>query len=49
VLKQAGQFLSSVRCVLHYRTQSDRNLLDFDAQENISGQAFARGRTRRNG
>jgi [protein-PII] uridylyltransferase len=44
-LKEAAGFLAAVRCFLHYNGQSDRNLLDFEAQENITGQAFARGRS----
>ena len=44
-MKEAADFLSTVRCFLHYSGQSDRNLLDFDAQENIAAQAFSGGRS----
>ncbi len=44
-LSQAGEFLSAVRCFLHYRAQSDRNLLDVEAQEQIAGQPFSRAQT----
>ena len=37
-LKGAGEFLSAVRCFLHYQSQSDRNLLDVEAQERIVAQ-----------
>src|ERR1700734_2374207 len=40
-LKQAGEFLSAVRCFLHYQSQSDRNLLDVDAQERMHAQPFS--------
>src|SRR4029077_14875943 len=38
-LKKAADYLSAVRCFLHYNGQSDRNLLDFEAQESIAGQS----------
>ncbi len=41
-LKQAGEFLSAVRCFLHYQAQSDRNLLDVEAQERLLAQPFSR-------
>ncbi len=41
-LSQAGEFLSTVRCFLHYHAQSDRNLLDLEAQEQIVAQLFSR-------
>ena len=41
-LKQAGEFLSGVRCFLHYYAQSDRNLLDSEAQERMVAQPFNR-------
>jgi [protein-PII] uridylyltransferase len=34
-LNQAGEFISAVRCFLHYQSQGDRNLLDAEAQERI--------------
>jgi [protein-PII] uridylyltransferase len=45
-LNRAGEFLSSVRCFLHYQFQSDRNLLDAEAQERILAQPFTRDKTR---
>ncbi|MBZ5610519.1 MAG: hypothetical protein LAP38_19835 [Acidobacteriia bacterium] len=45
-LRQAAAFVSAARCFLHYRAHSDRNFLDFEAQENIAGQPFARGQSR---
>jgi [protein-PII] uridylyltransferase len=44
-LNRAGEFLSAVRCFLHYYSQSDRNLLDLDAQERIIAQPFSRAKT----
>jgi [protein-PII] uridylyltransferase len=44
-LNQAGEFLSAVRCFLHYHSQSDRNLLDVEAQEQILAQPFSRAKT----
>ena len=41
-LDQAAEFLSSVRCFLHYQSKSDRNLLDLDAQEKMLAQPFSR-------
>jgi [protein-PII] uridylyltransferase len=41
-LADAGAFLSSIRCFLHYQTNSDRNLLDIEAQEKILAQPFTR-------
>jgi [protein-PII] uridylyltransferase len=41
-LVDAGAFLSSIRCFLHYQTSSDRNLLDVDAQERLLAQPFTR-------
>src|ERR1700733_4578210 len=41
-LSQAGEFLSTVRCFLHYHAQSDRNLLDVEPQEQIVAQLFSR-------
>ena len=37
----AVAFVSSVRCLLHYRAGQDRNTLDFEAQANLSQQKFA--------
>jgi [protein-PII] uridylyltransferase len=44
-LNQAGEFLSAVRCFLHYHSQSDRNLLDVEAQEQMVAQPFSRAKT----
>jgi [protein-PII] uridylyltransferase len=44
-LNQAGEFLSAVRCFLHYQSRSDRNLLDVEAQERIVAQQFSRAQT----
>jgi [protein-PII] uridylyltransferase len=44
-LNQAGEFLSAVRCFLHYYSQSDRNLLDLESQERILTQPFSRAKT----
>lgn len=41
-LLQAAEFLSGVRCFLHYQAQSDTNLLDQQAQERIAVQPFNR-------
>jgi [protein-PII] uridylyltransferase len=43
-LNQAGEFFSTVRCFLHYQCQTDRNLLDAEAQERIRTQAFSRSK-----
>src|SRR5580704_6813058 len=42
-LNQAGEFLSAVRCFLHYQSRSDRNVLDVEAQERILAQPAAHG------
>ncbi len=39
-LEPARSFLSGLRCFLHYRAGRDSNLLTFDAQEEITEQAF---------
>src|SRR5580704_13095049 len=44
-LNQAGEFLSAVRCFLHYQSQSDRNLLDAEAQERILARPFTRAKS----
>ncbi|HEX5227393.1 MAG TPA: hypothetical protein VFW44_06765, partial [Bryobacteraceae bacterium] len=44
-LKRAGEFLSSVRCFLHFHSQSDRNLLDLESQQRLLAQPFARGKS----
>jgi [protein-PII] uridylyltransferase len=44
-LVQAGEFLSSVRCFLHYQARSDRNLLDVEAQERILARPFTRAKS----
>jgi [protein-PII] uridylyltransferase len=41
-LADAGAFLSSIRCFLHYLASSDRNLLDIEAQEKLLAQPFTR-------
>jgi len=41
-LNRAVAFLSTVRCFLHYQFQSDRNLLDLEAEERIIVQPFSR-------
>jgi len=43
-LNQAGEFLSAVRCFLHYQSQSDRNVLDAEAQERILARPFSRAK-----
>ena len=48
-LSQAGEFLSTVRCFLHYQSQSDRNLLDTEAQEQILAQPFSRAKATHDG
>jgi [protein-PII] uridylyltransferase len=40
----AAAFVSSLRCFLHYRAASDHNVLDFEAQESLARQPFARSR-----
>jgi [protein-PII] uridylyltransferase len=42
-LSRAVNIVSSVRCFLHYRTASDRNTLDFEAQASLAQQKFALG------
>src|ERR1700733_664969 len=44
-LDRAGEFLSAVRCFLHYQSRSDRNLLDAEAQERILAQPFSGAKT----
>ena len=44
---QAGEFLSAVRCFLHYHSHSDRNLLDVEAQEQMLAQPFTRAKRSR--
>jgi [protein-PII] uridylyltransferase len=41
-LVDAGAFLSSIRCFLHYQANSDRNLLDIEGQEKLLAQPFMR-------
>jgi len=43
-LKQAGGFLSSVRCFLHYHAGRDSNVLDLNAQEVLTRQVFTSAR-----
>ena len=38
------EFLSSLRCFLHYQAGRDQNLLSFDAQEEITHQSFIASR-----
>jgi [protein-PII] uridylyltransferase len=42
-LRQAAAFVSSARCFLHYRAACDHNVLDFEAQDSLTGNAFAHG------
>jgi [protein-PII] uridylyltransferase len=44
-LVSAAALVSSARCFLHYRAGCDRNILDFEAQQSLAGQAFARGKS----
>src|SRR5579863_8428745 len=44
-LRQAGEFLSALRCFLHYQSQGDRNLLDVEAQERILALPFTNAQT----
>ena len=44
-LTSAAQFLSYVRCFLHYRAGCDHNILEFEAQEGLAGQAVAGGQS----
>ncbi|HYL76253.1 MAG TPA: HD domain-containing protein [Bryobacteraceae bacterium] len=39
-----AKFLHTLRCFLHYQACRDHNLLNFDAQEAITGQPFATAR-----
>lgn len=41
-LAEAGEFLSTVRCFLHYYSHSDRNMLDLAAQERFLAQPVSR-------
>jgi [protein-PII] uridylyltransferase len=43
-LGRAVAFVSSARCYLHYQAGCDHNILDFEAQERVGLQAFARGK-----
>ncbi len=45
-LQQAAAFVGAARCFLHYRARSDRNFLDFEAQDAVVGQPLARGQSR---
>jgi [protein-PII] uridylyltransferase len=42
-LSHAAAFVSAARCLLHYRAGCDHNILDFEAQESLAQQPFARG------
>jgi len=44
-LADAGAFLSSIRCFLHYQANGDRNLLDIEAQEKLLAQPFSSARS----
>ena len=44
-LNRTAAFVSPARCFLHYRAGCDHNILDFEAQESLPQQAFARGKT----
>jgi len=41
---EPARFLHTLRCFLHYQAGRDHNLLNFDAQESITGQPFAPAR-----
>ncbi len=43
-LAAAAAVVSSTRCFLHYRAGSNRNILDFEAQESLARQGFAHGK-----
>ena len=43
-LGRAAAFVSSARCFLHYHAGCDHNILDFEAQESVALQGFARGK-----
>jgi [protein-PII] uridylyltransferase len=45
-LSDAAAFVASARCFLHYRAGCDHNILDFEAQENVALQSFARGKAK---
>jgi [protein-PII] uridylyltransferase len=42
-LSRAVDLVSAVRCFLHYRAGSDRNVLDFEAQASLAQQKFGIG------
>ncbi len=44
-LRNAIALVSSARCFLHYRAGCDYNILDSEAQESLTGQTFARGKS----
>jgi [protein-PII] uridylyltransferase len=43
-LSYTAAFVSPACCFLHYRAGCDHNVLDFEAQESLAQQAFARGK-----
>ena len=43
-LSRAAAFVSSARCFSHYSAGCDHNILDFEIQESVALQAFARGK-----
>jgi [protein-PII] uridylyltransferase len=46
-LQRAVAFVSAVRCFLHYSAACDHNTLDFESQERLAQQTFARGKPSR--
>jgi [protein-PII] uridylyltransferase len=44
-IDEAAALVSSACCWLHYRAGCDQNTLDFEAQEDLAGAAWARGRS----
>jgi len=44
-LDKATAFVSSLRCFLHYQAGRDSNLLTFELQDRMAGQAFTREKT----
>jgi len=44
-LAEANEFLSSLRCFLHFEAGRDRNVLNFEAQELVAKQAFSSMKT----
>jgi [protein-PII] uridylyltransferase len=44
-LSRAAAFVASARGFLHYHAACDHNILDFEAQQSVALQGFARGKT----